>query len=113
MSLKHWPSTDQVREAIDANELAERVKSLPSYQTSPVVLASYTGDINPAIVHRWADFTTAVLAQYPDARLTRELTVVREKTQEELEDAVISDEQSRRYYHPEEYPNDYAEGRDY
>ncbi len=59
-------------------------------------------------MHAWANLCEAVQEVYPDAKLGKDFGITRDLTTEEREALVISDECSRRYYHPEEYA-DYSE----
>lgn len=95
--MAQYPTAQEIRESLTADELAEEVINLPSYHTSPVNLVSLDFPvITPEILMAWAHLVAAVKDEYPTATATV-AAITRPKTPEELESAAISTVQARVY----------------
>lgn len=100
--LRKFPTEEDIRRIRSQEWIDAKVVELGSYHTTQNI-ASYTGMVTPYTLHAFATFADALLDVYPDAKISRNLEISREKTTEEKEAEVISQEQSHRYYHPDEY----------
>lgn len=101
-TLKKHPSHEDVRALLDPEVIEERVKSLPTYERRQTI-ATFAGDTNPITLRALAEFLDAIRGHYTDAHMDRDFTIYREKTYEEKVEAVLSNEASDRYYHPEKF----------
>jgi hypothetical protein len=106
-TLNHYPTTAQIRALIDQDQLDELVSEISDYQKTET-LATYTGNSTPDILRSWAGFANVVQSIYPDATIGRDFSIKRDLTTPELEEIALSSQQSKRYYHPENFPLDYA-----
>lgn len=110
-TLKSYPSLDQIREVLGEDELAKRVRDLREYDRTQV-LATY-GDfgteMRPLVLKAWLTFYEVVQKTYPEAKLDRQFAISRPKGQDEMEETVLERERTKRYYHPEDFPEDYTE----
>jgi hypothetical protein len=106
-TLNHYPTTAQVRALTDQDQLNALVSEITGYQRSET-LATYTGKVTPSLIRAWASFTGQLMNVYPDATIGRDFSVKRDLTTAELEEIALDGQKSKRYYHPEDFPLDYA-----
>lgn len=112
--LNKYPSADYVRERIGA-DMDQRISELSTYDQTQTLVSTelFAGTLDIGLMRAWLNFSSEVLAVYPDAEVAA-TGITRRKTRDELEAAVLLKEQTNRYYHPELYPeyteDDYAAG---
>ena len=106
-TLYRFPTLDAVRALTSPEDLAGKIESIAAFVKEDTI-ATYTGELSPDMLHAWADFTSVILKTIPDAKMgSGELKITRQKTRIELENYVLDEIRSDRYYHPERYPDDY------
>lgn len=93
-----FPTNAQVRETLTDEELAQMIKDLPSYNRSPITLASLEAEeLTAEIILAWSGLVRAMVQLYPSVKVTAN-KITRDRTPEEIEEAVLSNEASKRYY---------------
>lgn len=107
-TLKHYPTTEYVRSMIKPDQMDTLVSEVSSYRQTKEI-ASYAGDVTTDIMHSWASFAADVQEQNEGIEFNGPFTLVHRLTRDELEEIVVSDQQQKRYYHPEDYTDEYDE----
>jgi len=114
-TLKKYPRIEDIRALLSDEVIAERVADMSNYSKVDT-LATYSpprGDLDTAVLRKWFDFFDAVRKARPDVTMDNSWTISRSKTPEELIEVVVDAERTRRYYHPEDYPEYGDEDIDY
>jgi hypothetical protein len=101
-TLKQFPSISSVRALLSDEEIADKIGELTDYQKREEI-ASYRGEVSPITLNALANFLATLQDHYADATMSRDFSISRLKTYEELVDTVVSNERQNRYYHPEQY----------
>jgi hypothetical protein len=102
-SLKHLESESLVHSLISPEEMDVKVSELSSYSTT-VALVSYSGAVNPDILAGWALLLEGIQLAYGGENVRAEgLNISRVKSRKELEDTVVQNLRSDRYYNPGNY----------
>lgn len=101
--LKRIESAKLVRTLIDPEQMDEKVSDLSEYSRRDTLVA-YTGKINPTILAAWSMLLEGLQEAYGDDAIVAEgLSVFKVRTRAELEDSVVENVRSDRYWHPDGY----------
>ena len=101
--LKKIESPKLVRTLIDPEQMDEKVTDLSEYSRRDTLVA-YTGKINPTILAAWSMLLEGLQEAYGDDAIVAEgLSVFKARTRAELEDSVVENVRSDRYWHPDRY----------
>lgn len=101
--LKKIESAKLVRTLIDPEQMDEKVADLSEYSRRDTLVA-YTGKINPTILAAWSMLLEGLQEAYGDDAIVAEgLSVFKVRTRAELEDSVVENVRSDRYWHPDRY----------
>jgi hypothetical protein len=100
--LKTMESMSLVRTLITPEEMDEKVKDLSDYSMRET-LVSYTGKTTPQVLAAWGLLLMALEDAHPDQIVAEGLSIYRVKSRAELEETVVQDLRSMRYWHPERY----------
>lgn len=101
--LKKIESPKLVRTLIDPEQMDEKVADLSEYSRRDTLVA-YTGKINPTILAAWSMLLEGLQEAYGDDAIVAEgLSVFKARTRAELEDSVVENVRSDRYWHPDGY----------
>ena len=101
--LKRIESSKLVRTLIDPEQMDEKVADLSEYSRRDTLVA-YSGKINPTILAAWSMLLEGLQEAYGDDAIVAEgLSVFKVRTRAELEDSVVENVRSDRYWHPDEY----------
>lgn len=100
--LKRYPSLETVRELTSPEDLAAGVKNIASYNRKEILATFALNVLDTGLLRAWLDFYDKVHKIHPDAVLTRDWNITRDKSPAELEEHVLSTLASTRFYNPED-----------
>jgi uncharacterized protein YejL (UPF0352 family) len=95
--MAKYPTTQEIRNMLTDEQVAELLADLPSYHRSPVDLVNLAlKNVTPEILTAYAALVKAVRAEYPTATATT-TAISRPKTDAELLELALQSEVSAEY----------------
>lgn len=103
MALKIMETSSLVRSLISAEDMDSKVSDLADYSRRDT-LVQYSGKINPTILSAWSMLLEGLEDAFgEDAIVAEGLAIYKVKTRAELEELVVQNLRSDRYWNPEKY----------